>query len=82
MSNENSLKHLGEWCNEYRKRSNINIHPSSIPTDLVLEDILSHISYMDSRFEILAGQIKILQEKMDDAKKEQRRSKVKFKEQE
>ena len=41
MNKENSTPNLGAWCAQYQDKTGLKIHPSSVPVELVLEDVLS-----------------------------------------
>lgn len=45
---ENTYSNLAAWCEKYHKDSGIKIHPSSVPYDLVLEDVLDYIAILVS----------------------------------
>lgn len=36
----NSFPYLRAWCDKYHEDGGVKIHPTSVPTDLVLEDVL------------------------------------------
>lgn len=41
---ENTYSNLAAWCERYHKDSGIKIHPSSVPVDLVLEDLMGYVA--------------------------------------
>lgn len=43
---ENTYSNLAKWCEQYHKDSGIKVHPSSVPVDLVLEDLMGHIALL------------------------------------
>ena len=43
---ENTYTNLGAWCAQYHEQSGIKIHPSSVPYDLVLEDLMGYIAIL------------------------------------
>lgn len=56
---ENIYSNLSVWCEKYHKDSGIKIHPSSVPVDLVLEDILGYIAHFRSNVNMLTNGIGI-----------------------
>lgn len=71
MNKENSYSNLGKWCEQYHEKSKIKVHPSSVPVDLVLEDVLGYIAHLRSNVNMLMmgvdealKQIATLQEQM------------------
>lgn len=71
MNKENSFSNLGKWCEQYHEKSKIKVHASSVPVDLVLEDVLGYIAHLRSNVNMLMmgvdealKQIAILQEQM------------------
>lgn len=52
---ENTYTNLGAWCAQYHEQSGIKIHPSSVPYDLVLEDVLGYIAILMSHDKGMAG---------------------------
>lgn len=40
MNTVNKYPMLTLWCEKYHESSGLKVHPSSVPVDLVLEDIL------------------------------------------
>lgn len=50
---ENTYSNLSAWCEQYHKDSGIKIHPSSVPTDLILEDVLGYIAHLRSNVNML-----------------------------
>ena len=68
---ENSYSNLAAWCEKYHKDSGIKIHPSSIPVELVLEDVMGYIAHLRSNMDMLMNgvdmalkQIEVLQGQM------------------
>ncbi len=45
---ENTYSNLAAWCEKYHKDSGIKIHPSSVPVELVLEDIMGYVALLMS----------------------------------
>ncbi len=45
---ENTYSNLAAWCEKYHKDSGIKIHPSSVPVDLVLEDLMGYIAHLNA----------------------------------
>jgi len=61
---ENTYTNLGAWCAQYHKDSGIKIHPSSVPTDLILEDILGYIAVLISHDKGMATTFDALNERV------------------
>lgn len=53
MNKENTYSNLAKWCEMYHERSKIKIHPSSVPVELVLEDVLGYIAHLRSNVTML-----------------------------
>jgi hypothetical protein len=67
----NEFKYLKDWCDEYYKTVGLKVHPSNVPVDVVLDDIMGHITMIvahEKQFiswiDFARGQIKDLQEKL------------------
>lgn len=43
MNKENKYPHLTEWCKHYYEKSGLKVHPSSVPTDVVLDDLMGQL---------------------------------------
>ena len=43
---ENTYSNLAAWCEKYHKDSGIKIHPSSVPVELVLEDVMGYVALL------------------------------------
>lgn len=68
MNNVNTYPMLTLWCEKYHESSGLKVHPSSVPVDLVLEDILSkinaicfHEEWLKRKIEDLEYQVRRLQ---------------------
>lgn len=46
MNKINEFKYLKDWCDEYYKTVGLKIHPSNVPVDVVLDDIMGHITML------------------------------------
>lgn len=71
MNKINEFKYLKDWCDEYYKTVGLKIHPSNVPVDVVLDDIMGHITMLiahEKQFiswiDFARGQIKALQEEV------------------
>lgn len=69
---ENTYTNLGAWCAQYHEASGIKIHPSSVPYDLVLEDVLGYIAVlvahdnsMCTAFDALNERVKAIEESIE-----------------
>lgn len=56
---ENTYSNLKAWCDKYHKDSGLKVHPSSVPVDLVLEDILGYIAHLRSNVNMLMNGIDV-----------------------
>lgn len=65
MNKENKYSNLASWCEKYHKESGLKVHPSSVPVDLVLEDILGYVSHLRSNVLRLINVSDALQKKFD-----------------
>jgi len=45
---ENTYSNLAAWCEKHHKDTGIKVHPSSVPVDLVLEDLMGYIALLMS----------------------------------
>lgn len=50
---ENTYSNLAAWCEKYHKDSGIKVHPSSVPVDLVLEDLMGIVAHLRSNINML-----------------------------
>lgn len=46
MNKINEFKYLKEWCDNYYKTVGLKIHPANVPVDVILEDIMEHITML------------------------------------
>lgn len=56
---QNTYSNLSAWCEKYHKDSGLKVHPSSVPVDLVLEDILGYIAHLRSNVSMLMNGIDV-----------------------
>ncbi len=61
---ENTFTNLGAWCARYHKESGLKIHPSSVPVDLILEDILGYIAVLISHDKGITGAFDAMNERV------------------
>lgn len=54
---ENTYSNLAAWCEKYHEESGIKVHPSSVPVDLVLEDIMGIVAHLRSNINMLIGSV-------------------------
>lgn len=40
MNKENKFEHLTLWCEDYYEKSGLKVHPSSVPLDVVLDELM------------------------------------------
>lgn len=71
MNKINEFKYLKEWCDNYYKTVGLKIHPANVPVDVVLDDIMGHITMLiahEKQFiswiDFARGQIKELQDRI------------------
>ncbi len=67
---ENTYTNLGAWCAQYHEQSGIKIHPSSVPYDLVLEDVLGYIAILLSHDKGMATAFDALNERVKHLEKQ------------
>ena len=46
MNKENTYSNLKKWCESYYEKSGLKVHPSSVPVDVVLEDVMGQIAQL------------------------------------
>ncbi len=61
---ENTYPNLKKWCDLYHKEVGIKIHPSSVPTDLVLEDLLEYMGKTNRHIEFITKILEGINEKL------------------
>jgi len=73
---QNTYSNLSAWCEKYHKDSGIKIHPSSVPVELVLEDLLGYIATliahdkgMATAFDALNERVKTLESELVETNK-------------
>jgi hypothetical protein len=73
MNKENQYPHLTVWCKDYHSRSGLKIHPSSVPTDVVLDELLGqamasmrHIQMITSTLELITERFNKLNQDLKD----------------
>ncbi len=52
---QNSYPNLSSWCDKYKEESGIKVHPSSVPVDLVLEDLIGYVGILVKQNHDLVG---------------------------
>jgi hypothetical protein len=50
---ENTYSNLAAWCEKHHKDTGIKVHPSSVPVDLVLEDLMGFVAHLRSNINML-----------------------------
>lgn len=78
MNKENSFSNLGKWCEQYHEKSKIKVHPSSVPVDLVLEDVLGYIAILMSHDNSMAKAFDALNERVKELEKQVHELTVQF----
>lgn len=66
MIKENQFTNLGAWCDQYKEQNGIKIHPSSVPVELVLEDVLGYIAILMSHDKGMASAFDALNQRVKD----------------
>jgi hypothetical protein len=46
MNKENTFSNLAVWCKSYYEKTKLKVHPSSVPVELVLEDVLGYVAIL------------------------------------
>jgi hypothetical protein len=44
-----SSEHLKKWCDKYFEKSGMKIHPSAVPVDVILNDLLGRVDIIEQR---------------------------------
>lgn len=78
LNKENKFTNLGAWCDQYREKSGIKIHPSSVPVELVLEDVLGYIAILMSHDNSMAKAFDALNERVKELEKQIHELNVQF----
>lgn len=66
---ENSYSNLAAWCERYHKDSGIKIHPSSVPVELVLEDLMGYVALLMAHDRTTVTLLDSLTKRVDDLEK-------------
>ena len=45
----NKHEHLQKWCDKYWKDTNMRIHPSNVPMEKILNEVLERLFIIESR---------------------------------
>lgn len=53
LNKENKFPNLTHWCEYYHKESGLKVHPSSVPVDVVLDELLGHVMALHRRMEMV-----------------------------
>lgn len=53
LNKENKYPNLTKWCEYYHKESGLKVHPSSVPVDVVLDELLGHVMALHRRMEMV-----------------------------
>lgn len=71
MNKVNEFKYLKDWCDAYYETMGLKIHPSNVPVDVVLDDImgkvtthLRHIEMITTTLELITQRFKEQEEKI------------------
>lgn len=69
---QNTYSNLSSWCEKYHQDSGIKIHPSSVPMDVVLDDLLGqsmetigHTTMITKTLELIAERFETLEEMLE-----------------
>lgn len=55
LNKENKFPNLTHWCEYYHKESGLKVHPSSVPVDVVLDELLGHVMALHRRLEMVVA---------------------------
>ncbi len=55
MNKMNTYPHLTAWCEKYYERCNLKVHPSSVPVDVVLDEVMGDLFQMKHLYENVIG---------------------------
>jgi hypothetical protein len=75
---ENTYTNLGAWCEKYREDTGIKVHPSSVPVDLVLEDLIGYIAILMAHDKGTATAFDALNERVKELEKQVHELNVQF----
>lgn len=78
LNKENTYSNLRAWCEQYHKDSGMKIHPSSVPYDLVLEDVLGYIAILMSHDKGMATAFDALNERVKELEKQVHELNIQF----
>lgn len=63
MNKENKFAHLEQWCKDYFETSGLKVHPTSVPTDVVMEDMLGRLNNLVREVFTLSERIREITQK-------------------
>ena len=55
MNKENKFPHLEEWCAKYYNNVGLKVHPSNVPADVILDELLGKVDSLRSYFDNLVA---------------------------
>ena len=60
LNKENKFPNLTKWCEYYHKESGLKVHPSSVPVDVVLDELLGHVMAIHRRIEMITSTLELI----------------------
>jgi hypothetical protein len=70
MNSENKFPFLSDWCADYHKRSGLKVHPSSVPTDVVLEELMGQVMASSRHIHIITSTLELITERFNTVSQE------------
>lgn len=65
MNKENKFEYLTAWCEDYHKRTNLKVHPSSVPVDVVLDDLMGQVIASARHIRIITATLEGITERFE-----------------
>ncbi len=62
MNKQNKFEHLTVWCEAYHEKSGLKVHPSSVPVDVVLDELLGQVMAMTRHINMITNTLELITE--------------------
>lgn len=60
MNKENKFPYLEQWCKRYYEDVGLKIHPSNVPTDVILNELLETSFSVDNRISFIIDNLELM----------------------
>lgn len=66
MNKEEKYPHLEEWCKEYYEKTNLKVHASNVPVNVLLDELLGRSCDYMHKFLMIIKTLETVTERLED----------------